>query len=139
MAVSTTIRTAKRHYSRHSPLHGASRQHKADLEVIAKASSPMLKADTLIAQRRDQKIDQRIDQMLSDLQGKRTRYRYDQSAVTQIEHLLDQPMDPQTQLPIWRDMLAATKGTTMPKADFMRGARAILSQFSLYDPQTMAS
>ena len=130
---------AQKHYRKHSPLRAGSKAHTADLEAISRASSPMLKADTLITQRTDQRLDQKIEDMLTDLQGKRSRHRYDQGAVAQIEHVLDGPMDPTTQLPIWRRMLAATKGTTMPKADFMRGARAILRQISHYDAATMAA
>lgn len=77
--------------------------------------------------------------MLRELQGRRKRYVYDQAAAIALEHVLDGPMDPTTQLPIWRDMIAATKGATMPKAEFMRRARAFLCKASLFDADTMAA
>ena len=138
MADPIAVGKAQRHYKRHSPLHGASNLHKADMAAIKGATSPILKADTMIAQRRDELLDQGITDMLVEMQGKRSRYRYDQEAVIGLEHLVDGPLDPHTQAHIWRRMLEATKGKTMPKAEFLMGARAILSQTSLYDPPTMA-
>lgn len=131
--------TAQKHYRKHTPLRSGGKQHKADLEVISKASSPMSKADNLISQRKIDVIDRRIEDMLDDIQGKRSRRIFNQEAVIALEHLLDQPMDPITQMPIWRQMLAATKGTTTSRSEYMRNARAILRQHSLYDPKTMAA
>lgn len=137
MADVITVGKAKRHYAAHTPLHGRSRQHKADLAAIEKASSPMLKADSLIIQRRDEQIDRKIEDMLIEHQGKRTRFKYNQEAVIGIEHLVNGPLDPNTQVPIWRDMLRRSKGTTLTKDEFYRGARAILCQTTAYDPETM--
>lgn len=134
MANAITIGDAKRHYQKHSPLHGRTRQHKADLDEIAKASAPMTKAEYLVAKRRDEVIDRKIDEMLTRLQGQRTRHRYDQSAVIALEHLTDEPFDPHTQMPIWRDMLRRSKSTTLPKAEFYRDARSIFVQHSMFNP-----
>lgn len=134
MANAITIGDAKRHYQRHTPLHGRTRQHKADLDAISKSSSPMTKAENLINKRRDEVIDRKIDEMLSRLQGRRTRHRYDQTAVIALEHLTDDPLDPNTQLPIWRDMLRRSKGTTLTKAEFYRDARSIFQQHSMFNP-----
>ncbi|WP_171125585.1 hypothetical protein [Ruegeria sp. HKCCA4707] len=134
MANALTIGDAKRHYQKHTPLHGRTRQHKADRDAIAKASVPMTKAENLIAKRRDEVIDRKIEEMLTRLQGRRTRHRYDQSAVIALEHLTDDPLDPNTQLPIWRDMLHRSKGTTLSKTEFYRDARAIFQQHSMFNP-----
>ncbi|MCA0906065.1 hypothetical protein LCM27_06605 [Ruegeria marisrubri] len=134
MANAITIGDARRHYQKHTPLHGRTRQHKADLHAISKSSTPMTKADSLITKRRDEVIDRKIDEMLTRLQGRRTRHRYDQSAVIALEHLTEEPFDPHTQLPIWRDMLRRSKGTTLPKAEFYRDARSIFQQFSMFNP-----
>lgn len=134
MANAITIGDAKRHYQKHTPLHGRTRQHTADLDAISKSSNPMTKADSLIAKRRDEVIDRKIDEMLTRLQGQRTRHRYDQSAVIALEHLTEEPLDPHTQLPIWRDMLRRSKGTTLPKAEFYRDARSIFMQHSMFNP-----
>lgn len=133
-----TKAAAERYYRRATPLHGRNAGHKADLVEIADAKNPMTKAEKLVAQRKTEAIEGKVERMLREQRGRRKRYRYDQEAVIGIEHLIDGPMDPHSQLPIWQEMLRATKGTTMPKADFMRGARAILAQTSLYDPATMA-
>lgn len=134
MANAITIGDAKRHYQKYTPLHGRTRQHKADLEVISKAAAPMTKAETLIGKRRDEVIDRKIEEMLARLQGRRTRHRYDQSAVIALEHLTDHPLDPNTQLPIWRDMLLRSKGTTLSKVEFYRDARSIFVQHSMFNP-----
>ncbi len=134
MANAITIGDAKRHYQKHTPLHGRTRQHKADLDAIAKASAPMTKAENMVSKRRDEVIDRKIDDMLTRLQGRRSRHRYDQSAVIALEHLTDEPLDPNTQLPIWRDMLRRSKGTTLGKAEFFRDARAIFQQHSMFNP-----
>ena len=87
-ANSITASEAKRLYKRQAPTHGRSKQHKEDLETISKASSPVAKAETLIAQRRTQSIDKRIEEMLQDHQGpRRNRYTYNQEAVIGLEHL----------------------------------------------------
>ena len=76
-ANSITASEARRLYKRQAPTHGRSKQHKEDLETISKASSPVAKAETLIAQRRTQSIDKRIEEMLQDHQGpRRNRYTY---------------------------------------------------------------
>ena len=134
-----TKAAAKRFYQRATPLHGRSAAHKADVAAIEAAPQPMAHAEKLVAQRNDEITESRIEEMLRDQQGRRKRYAYNQSAVIGLEHLVDGPMDPTTQVPIWRQMLAATRGTTMPKDAFMKGARAILSQTNLYDPATMAA
>lgn len=134
MANALTIGDAKRHYQKQTPLHGRTRQHKADLDAIAKASAPMTKAENLIVKRRDDVIDRKIEEMLTRLQGKRTRHRYDQPAVIALEHLTDEPLDPHTQMPLWQDMLRRSKGTTLPKMDFYRDARAIFQQHSMFNP-----
>ena len=130
MADAITISAAKRHYKKNSPLHGSSRQNKADLETISKSSQPNTKADALITQRRADIIDRKVDAMLIDQQGPRTRFMYDQSAVFGLEHLVDGPLDPVTQVPMWHDMIRHSRSTTLTKTDFMAGARAILCQTS---------
>ena len=67
-ANSITNSEARRLYKRQAPTHGRSKQHKEDIETISKASSPVAKAETLIAQRRTQSIDKRIEEMLQDHQ-----------------------------------------------------------------------
>ncbi len=134
MANAITVGDAKRHYQKHTPLHGRTRQHKADLDTIAKASAPMPKAENLIAKRRDEVIDRKIEEMLTRLQGRRNRHIYDQSAVIALEHLTDEPLDPHAQMPIWRDMLRRSKGTTLSKAEFYRDARSIFMQHSMFNP-----
>jgi hypothetical protein len=139
-ANSITASEAKRLYKRQAPTHGRSKQHKEDLETISKASSPVAKAETLIAQRRTHSIDKRIEEMLQDHQGpRRKRYTYNQEAVIGLEHLVDGPLDPITQHPIWQGMLTKTaKGATLSKPEFYSGARSILKQKSMYEPVTMA-
>lgn len=129
-----TKAAAARFYHRASPLHGRSTASKADLAEIANATQPMAQAEKLVAQRHREIIEIKIEAMLREHQGRRKRYAYNQEAVIGIEHLIDGPLDPNTQMPIWREMLAVTKGKTMLKADFMRGAYTILSQPSLYSP-----
>jgi hypothetical protein len=138
MADAITISAAKRHYKRNSPLHGSSRQHKADLEAISKSTQPNSKADTLITQRQADTIERKVEMMLIKQQGRRKRFTYNQSAVIGLEHLVDGPLDPQTQAPLWHNMIRRSKGIMLTKADFMAGARTILNQTSLYDPMTMA-
>lgn len=136
---STAKAAAKRFYQRSTPLHGRSAAHKADIASIEKSAVPMGLAEKLVAQRIAQAIDSKVEAMLREQQGRRKRYRYDQAAVIGIEHLVEGPPDPITQKPLWRRMLRATKGATMLKDDFMRGARAILCQTSLYNHAAMAS
>lgn len=133
-----TIAAAERFYRRACPLHGRSKVFKEDIDTIGKASQPMSMAERLVTQRLAEITEAKIETMLRDQQGRRKRYLYNQRAVIGIEHILNGPMDPTTQLPIWREMLAMTKGSTIPKDDFMRMARAILCQVNLYDPETMA-
>ena len=130
---------AERFYRRETPLHGRSNDHRADLASIAKAAKPLAHAEKLVTQRNQEVADTMIETMLREQQGRRKRYIYNQAAVIGIEHLLDHPMDPQTQFPIWRSMLMVTKGTTMPKAEFVKNARAILCQKGVYDHATMAA
>lgn len=134
-----TIGDAQRHYKTHTPLHGRSKDHAADLEVISEAPSPLDKAKALVTKRCNEAIDKKIMAMMTELQGRRKRYRYDQSAVMQLEHLERHPFDPQTQAPIWREMIRQSKGVVLSKEEFLKGARAIFRQPSLYDPETMAS
>lgn len=137
MSAIQTKNAAEKHYRRHSPLHGRTTLHSEDLAAIKAASQPIAKAEALITQRRDEMIDQRIDGILREHQGQRKRYQYNQEAVMGLEHLVDGPLDPHTQQPLWSSMLRSTKGTTIPRDEFLRGARAILAQTSLYDPVTM--
>ena len=130
---------AQKLYRTHTPLHGRSKDYAADLQIISESTSPMLKAETLLTYRRDEKITEKIEAMMRGLQGRRKRYTYNQDAVIALEHLVDGPLDPQTQQPIWIEMLGKTKGTTILKDEFMAGAKAILGQGSLYDPATMTS
>src|SRR6056297_3087957 len=97
-----TKAAAERFYRRACPLHGGSAAFKEDLAKIGSAKQPMSEAEKLVSRRRLESQDAQIESMLRDQQGRRKRYTYDQEAVTGIEHLLDQPMDPTTQIPIWR-------------------------------------
>lgn len=136
---STTKVAAKQFYQRATPLHGRSAAHKADVASIEKSALPMGLAEKLVAQRTAEVIEAKVEAMLRAQQGRRKRCRYDQAAVIGIEHLVDGPLDPITQEPLWRRMLRATRSATMLKADFMRGARAILCQTGLYNHAIMAS
>ena len=125
-------------YKRGTPLRSNSNQHKDDLAVIRRASRPMDRAERLITKRREEQIVSKVDAMLRDLQGRRKRYQYDQSAAMQLEHLTDVPFDPITQVPLWRELLSKTKGTTVDRDTFMSAAVSIFVQHDLYTPETMA-
>ena len=120
------------HYKKHTPVRAGSKIHAADIAAIRQASRPLDTASNLVGQRKEDRILARIDHMLVELQGKAKRYRYDQTAAIQLEHLQATPLDPITQAPIWRDLLCRTKGKTVTRKVFLDAALAILSQESLY-------
>jgi hypothetical protein len=126
-------------YKAGSPLRSNSKNYKDDLAAIRTASRPVDKALKLVAQRREARIVAKVDGMLADLQGKRKRYAYNQTAAIGLKELWAGPLDPTTQLPIWRELLESTKGTQVTRKVFLTAAFAILSQHSLYDPRTMAA
>ena len=130
---------AERHYKQSSPLTGRHKARKVDLKEIAASNRPIDKAASLIKQRKIEAADNSIEDMLKDLQGtKRKRYAYDQEAVIALEHLVTGQLDPQTQEPLWRDMLLRSRDGNLSKAEFYRDARTILIQHNLFDPVTMA-
>jgi hypothetical protein len=126
-------------YKAGSPLRANSKYYQADLVSIRKATRPVDTALKLLAQRREARIVAKVDNMLADLQGRRKRYVYNQTAAIGLMELWSGPLDPTTQLPIWRELLESTKGTQVTRRVFLDAATAILSQHNLYDPKTMAA
>ena len=131
-----SIMEASAVYRRGSPLRANSKAYQEDLKTIKNDSRPTKKAEQLVKQRNSEKIEETVTSMLRDLQGRRKRYRYDQSAACQLEHIVDHPLDPVTQVPIWRELLRITKERPTDRDTFMHYASAILSQHSFYDPAT---
>jgi len=125
-------------YKRGTPLRANSKAHQEDLATIRKASRPAVKAEQLIKQRTDAELIAKVDAMLFDLQGRRKRYRYDQAAAQQLEHIWPSPFDPHTQMPLWRDLLWLTKKGPTDRDTFMGFAKAILCQFDLFNPNASA-
>jgi len=122
-------------YKEHSPLHGRSRLFKADLKQISDSSQPLSLSERLVSKRVEEVLERDIDSMLRKLQGNKTRFVYNQESVIALEHMVDQPLDPITQMPIWVKMLKESKDKRLPKAVYMRGAKDILRQHSLYNKE----
>lgn len=120
-------------YKRGTPLRANSKAHQADLDIIRRASRPLAKAEQLVKHRMDAKLIAKVDAMLFDLQGRRKRYRYDQAAAQQLEHIWPTPFDPQTQMPLWRELLGLTKDRPTDRATFMGYATNILRQLNLHE------
>lgn len=120
-------------YKRGTPLRANSKAYQEDLDTIRRASRPLVKAEQLVNHRIDAKLIAKVDAMLFDLQGRRKRYRYDQAAAQQLEHIWPTPFDPQTQVPLWRELLRLTKLRPIDRATFMNHATDILRQHSLHD------
>lgn len=123
-------------YKRGSPLRANSKTHQEDLAVIHKASRPLDKAEWLVNHRTDAKLIAKVDAMLFELQGRKKRYRYDHAAAQNLEHIWPAPFDPQTQIPIWRELLLLTKERPTDRGTFMGFATDILRQFNLHDITT---
>ena len=119
-------------YKRGTPLRANSKAHQDDLATIRKASRPTIKAEQLIKHRTDAVLVAKVDAMLFALQGRRKRYRYDQAAVQQLEHIWSAPFDPQTQVPLWRELLRLTKDRPTDRDTFMNLAKDILRQHNLH-------
>ncbi|WP_425091092.1 hypothetical protein [Tropicimonas sp. S265A] len=120
-------------YKSGTPLRANSKQHKEDLRTIRAATRKMETAERLVRKRRDDRFVARVDAMLFELHGRRKRYPYDQTAALQLAYLVDQPLDPITQVPLWRELVALTKHSRVDRATFLKFARNILCQHSLYD------
>ncbi len=132
----SSIMEAAAAYKRGTPLRANSKAHQEDLAAIRNASRPLVKAEQLVKQRADAKLIAKVDAMLFDLQGRRKRYRYDQAAAQQLEHIWPTSFDPQTQMPLWRELLTLTKDRPTDRATFMGYAANILRQFNLHDINT---
>ena len=99
-----------------------------------------MKATTLAAQRKADRIDEIIYSALTDAFGQKKRHKFNQEAVILIEHMVGGPLDPHTQMTLWRAGLEATKdGGILSKDNYFTLARSILVQDSLFDPVTMSS
>ena len=118
-------------YKRGTPLRANSNAYREDIKQIRKASRPVAKAERLVRNRIDAKLTAKVDAMLLDLQGRKKRYCYDQAAAHQLEHLCSGPLDPHTQMPLWRELLLLTKDRPTDRHTFMSSARNILGQFNL--------
>ena len=129
-----TIMEAVSTYQRGTPLRANSTDHLKDLDIIRNTSRPLDKAERLIAQRIKDKLIAQVDAMLFDLQGRKKRYKYNQAAAQQLEHLSHSPLDPTTQVPLWLHLLQLTKDKTVDRETFMASAEAILCQHDLCDP-----
>lgn len=103
------------------------------MKAILASTHKVELADTLLSRRHTDHLADRIDQMLTKMTGVRNpaKHVYNQRAAQQLEHL-DTPLDPSTQMPPWRDLLAATKGTTVSRQAFMKSASLIFNQHDLY-------
>ena len=128
-----TNMVAEAAYKRGTTLRTNSKEYQEDLTAIRKASRPLAKAERLVKQRADAKLIAKVDAMLFDLQGRRKRYRYDQAATQQLEHIWPTPFDPQTQIPLWRELLLLTEDRPTDRATFMSMATDLLRQFNLHD------
>jgi len=111
-----------------SPLHGRSKVFKADIESIKKSSNPGSVCDKLLKKREREQVEGMVQDMMVGLYGRKKRYRYTQEAVIAIEHILEGPMDPHTQIPIWKRMLKKTYKSHMGKEDFIRDFQDIVLQ-----------
>lgn len=121
-------------YRTATPLRANSKAHQEDINTIRHASRPVETADRLVKRREREKILTQVDAMLFDLQGRRKRYSYNHAAAQQLEHLWPVPLDPLTQVPLWRDLLRITKERPVDRETFMGFAVSILRQFNLYEP-----
>ncbi|WP_300017265.1 hypothetical protein [uncultured Roseobacter sp.] len=92
----------------------------------------MAKAEHLISYRTTERITKEVDAMLFELQGRRKRYRYNNAAAQQLEHLVKGPLDPMTQLPLWIKLLRLTKELPTDRQTFMGLAMSILRQVSTF-------
>lgn len=104
-------------YKSTTPLRSSDRWYKADVKAVLASSHKVELTDKLLAKRQADHFADRIDRMISEMTGLRNpaKHRYDNRATQQLEHLQDHPLDPTTQVPLWRELLAATKGTTVSR------------------------
>lgn len=119
-------------YKRGTPLSANSKAHREDLATIRKASRPVIKAERLVTKRTDEQLVAKVDAMLRELRGRRKRHYYDQEAAQQLQHIWSGPFDPQTQVPLWRELLWRTKERPIDCETFMRFATDILRQHDLH-------
>ena len=115
-------------YKRLSPVHGRSKVFKEDVNSIKRSSSPISVCDKLLKKRNKEYVEGMVQGLMVSLYGRKKRYKYGQEAVIAIEHILDKPMDPHTQLPLWIDMLKKTKNSHLGKEEFVRGFHDIVLQ-----------
>jgi len=132
----TNKQQAIKYYKENSPVHGRSKLFKSDLKQISESGQPVSLSERLVSKRTEEVLERKIEEMLIVLQGNRVRFTYNQESVIALEHMVDQPLDPITQMPIWANMLRESKGKRLTKADYMKGAKDILRQHSLYNKET---